>query len=229
MKLPRHIGIILDGNRRFAKRLMKAPEKGHEWGYKKVKELINWCMEFKIKELTLYAFSLENFNRPKREFNYLMNLFKKAFSELRNEKNINKIKIKFIGKTSLFPENLQKEMFRLEEKTKNNKKFRLNFAMAYTGRAEILDAVKKIAEAVKYSDMDIKEINEKTFAENLYLNSEPDLVIRTSETRLSGFLTWQSVYSELIFLPKILWPEFTKELFIECLEEYSNRQRRFGK
>jgi len=229
MKLPRHIGIILDGNRRFAKRLMKAPEKGHEWGYKKVKELINWCMEFKIKELTLYAFSLENFNRPKREFNYLMNLFKKAFSELRKEKNINKIKIKFIGKTSLFPENLQKEMFRLEEKTKNNKKFRLNFAMAYTGRAEILDAVKKIAEAVKYSDMDIKEINEKTFAENLYLNSEPDLVIRTSETRLSGFLTWQSVYSELIFLPKILWPEFTKELFIECLEEYSNRQRRFGK
>ena len=229
MKLPRHIGIILDGNRRFAKRLMKSPEKGHEWGYKKVKELINWCIEFKIKELTLYTFSLENFNRPKREFNYLMNLFKKAFSELRKEKNINKIKIKFIGKTSLFPENLQKEMFRLEEKTKNNKKFRLNFAMAYTGRAEILDAVKKIAEAVKYSDMDIKEINEKTFAENLYLNSEPDLVIRTSETRLSGFLTWQSVYSELIFLPKILWPEFTKELFIECLEEYSNRQRRFGK
>ena len=113
MKLPRHIGIILDGNRRFAKRLMKSPEKGHEWGYKKVKELINWCIEFKIKELTLYTFSLENFNRPKREFNYLMNLFKKAFSELRKEKNINKIKIKFIGKTSLFPENLQKEMFRL--------------------------------------------------------------------------------------------------------------------
>ena len=229
MKLPRHIGIILDGNRRFAKRLMKSPEKGHEWGYKKVKELINWCIEFKIKELTLYTFSLENFNRPKREFNYLMNLFKKAFSKLRKEKNINKIKIKFIGKTSLFPENLQKEMFRLEEKTKNHKKFRLNFAMAYTGRVEILDAVKKIAEAVKYSDMDIKEINEKTFAENLYLNSEPDLVIRTSESRLSGFLTWQSVYSELIFLPKILWPEFTKELFIGCLEEYSNRQRRFGK
>ncbi len=223
------MGIILDGNRRFAKRLMKSPEKGHEWGYKKVKELINWCMEFRIKELTLYAFSLENFDRPKREFNYLMNLFKKAFSELRNEKNINKTKIKFIGRISLFPENLQKEMFKLEEKTKNNKKFRLNFAMAYTGRAEILDAVKKIAEAVKYNDMDIKEINEKTFAENLYLNSEPDLVIRTSESRLSGFLTWQSVYSELIFLPKILWPEFTKEQFIACLEEYSDRQRRFGR
>lgn len=229
MKLPKHIGIVLDGNRRFAKRLMKSPEKGHEWGYKKVKELINWCQEFKINEITLYAFSLENFNRPKREFNYLMKLFKKAFRELIKEKNFKKTRVKFIGQTYLFPEDVQKAMFDLEEKSRNNKPLKLNFAMAYTGRAEIVDAAKKIAEAVKYNKLDINEIDEKVFSENLYLNSDPDLVIRTSESRLSGFLIWQSVYSEIIFLPKILWPEFSKQNFITCLEEYSSRQRRFGK
>ncbi len=229
MKLPKHLAITLDGNRRFARRLMQSPENGHEWGYKKVKELIKWCNEFKIKELTLYTFSLENFNRPKREFNYLINLFKKAFKELQKEKDLKKTKIRFIGRTYLFPKEIQKEMFKLEEKTRKNKPFKLNFAMAYAGRAEIIDAVKKIAEAVKYNDLDVKDINEKTISQNLYLDSEPDLIIRTSESRLSGFLTWQSVYSELIFLPKVLWPEFTKELFVSCLEEYSNRQRRFGR
>lgn len=229
MKLPRHIAVILDGNRRFSKRLMKSPEKGHEWGYKKVKELIRWCREFKIKEITLYTFSLENFSRPKREFNYLMKLFKKAFKELQKEKDLKKTKIKFIGRTYLFPKEIQKEMFKLEEKTRKNKPFKLNFAMAYAGRAEIVDAVKKIVETAKYNGLKTGEINEKTISQNLYLDSDPDLVIRTSESRLSGFLTWQSVYSELIFLPKVLWPEFTKELFVSCLEEYSHRQRRFGR
>ncbi len=229
MKLPRHIAVILDGNRRFSKRLMKSPEKGHEWGYKKVKELIRWCKEFKIKEITLYTFSLENFNRPKREFNYLMKLFKKAFKELQKDNNFKKIKVKFIGRIYMFPEEVQKEMFKLESISKKNKPFKLNFAMAYTGRAEIVDAVKKIAEEAKYNGLKIDEISEKMMAENLYLNSDPDLIIRTSESRLSGFLTWQSVYSEIIFLPEILWPEFTKENFISCLEEYSNRQRRFGR
>ena len=228
MKLPKHIAIILDGNRRFAKRLMKTPEKGHEWGYKKVRELINWCKEFNIKEITLFTFSLENFQRPKREFNYLMKLFIKAFKELQKEKDLNKIKVKFIGRLWMFPQEVQKEMFNLMEKTKNNKQMKLNFAMAYSGRAEIIDAIKKIAEAVKYNELEINNINEKLVQQNLYLDSEPELIIRTSEERLSGFLTWQSVYSEIIFLPKILWPEFSKQDFIACLQEFSRRDRRFG-
>lgn len=228
MKIPKHLGIVLDGNRRFAKRLMKTPEKGHEWGYKKVKELINWCKEFKIKEITLFAFSIENFDRPKKEFNYLMNLFKKAFKELQKEKELCKTKINFIGRIWMFPQDVQKEMYNLMEKTKNNKPFKVNFAMAYGGRAEIVDAVKKIAEAAKYNNLDINQIDENLIQHNLYLESEPDLIIRTSEQRLSGFLTWQSVYSELIFLPKILWPEFSKKDFVACLKEFSNRDRRFG-
>ncbi len=228
MKLPKHLAIVLDGNRRFAKRLMKTPEKGHEWGYKKVKELIRWCKEFKIKEVTLYAFSIENFNRPKKEFSYLMNLFKNAFKELQKEKELRKMKIKIIGRLGMFPNEVQKEMYTLMEKTKNNKPFKVNFAMAYGGRAEIVDAVKKIAEAAKYNELDINQIDENLIKHNLYLESEPDLIIRTSEQRLSGFLTWQSVYSEIIFLPKILWPELSKKDFVACLEEFSKRDRRFG-
>ncbi len=225
----KHIGVILDGTRRFSKRLMQSPKKGHEWGYKKVKEFLTWCKEYKIKEITIYCFSLENFNRPKKEFNYLMNLFKKAFIELSKEKELKKTKIDFIGRLWLLPKDLQKMIYKIKEETKNNKPYKVNFAIAYGGRAEIIDAAKKIAEAVKYNDLDPKDIDEKLFENYLYLNSEPDLIIRTAESRLSGFLLWQSSYSEIIFLPKKLWPEFTKQDFINCLKEYSNRDRRFGK
>src|SRR3989339_752551 len=227
--IPKHVGIILDGNRRFAKRLMLKPIKGHEWGYEKVKKTFEWCKEFNIKELTLYAFSIENFDRPKEEFDYLMNLFKKAFTELQKDERVKDIKINFIGRIEMFPENVKKPMYELMEKTKNNKPYTINFAMAYGGRSEIIDATKKIAEKVKEGKLDIKEINEEVFKHNLYLDSDPDLIIRTSESRLSGFLTYQSVYAEIIFLPDKLWPEFDKEDFIACLKEYSNRQRRFGK
>ncbi len=230
MNIPKHLGIILDGNRRFAKRLMLNPEKGHEWGYKKVKELIEWSKEFKIKEVTLYTFSLENFNRPKLEFEYLMRLFKKAFEELEKEQDqIKDTIIKFIGRIELFPKEVQNAMLSLVHKTKDNTGFKINFAMAYNGRAEIVDAVKKIAMKIKENNLKPEEITEKIIAENLYLNSEPDVIIRTSESRLSGFLLWQASYSEIIFLPDILWPEFSKENFKECLEEFSNRERRFGK
>ncbi|MBS3167778.1 di-trans,poly-cis-decaprenylcistransferase [Candidatus Woesearchaeota archaeon] len=230
MKIPKHVGFIIDGNRRFAKRLMKSPQKGHEWGYEKVKKLIDWCKEFNIQEFTLYTFSLENFDRPKAEFDYLMKLFKKAFIELQTEKDkIKDLRVKFIGRLHLFPEDVKKEMYNLMEKTKNNEPFKLNFAMAYSGRAEIIDAVKKVAEAVKSGNLSIEDIDEKVLQEQLYMDSDPDLIIRTSESRLSGFLLWQASYSELIFLPNILWPEFTKENLVECLEKYSNIERRFGK
>ena len=219
-----HIGIILDGNRRFAKRLMKEPWKGHEYGAEKVEILFDWCKELNIKELTLYAFSLENFNRPKREFDFLMNIFEKEFTRLKDDKRLekNKIKIRFIGKRELLNKNIQKLMAELEEKTKNYSNYIINFAIAYGGRQEILDAIKKLKE----SD---EEINEENFQKNLWLSSQPDFIIRTGgEKRTSNFLPWQAVYSEWIFLDK-MWPEFTKEDLIACIEDFQNRQRRFGK
>lgn len=229
-KIPRHIGYIIDGNRRFAKRLMLKPFKGHEWGAKKLEQLFNWCLEYGIEELTVYAFSIENFNRPKKEFYFLMKLFKREFIKFKDDPRLkNAIKVNFIGRTWMFPKDIQNIMNHLMNKTKNNKKFILNFAMAYGGRAEIIDATKKIAEQIKKGKLKIEDINEEVFKKNLYLESEPDLIIRTSEKRLSGFLLWQGAYAELEFLPDKLWPEFEKEDFIKCLEEYSKRERRFGK
>src|SRR3989344_2093838 len=230
-KIPKHIGIIVDGNRRFAKRLIMKPWKGHEWGAKKFEQLLEWCKEYKVKELTLYTFSIENFNRPKQEFDFLMDLFEKEFKKIKHEDKIydEKIKINFIGRINMFPENIQKQMKDLMASTKSHNNFIVNFAMAYGGRAEIIDATKKIAQQIKEGKLNIDEINEEVFSKNIYMESEPDLIIRTSERRLSGFLLWQGSYSEIQFLPEVLWPEFSKEHFVKCLEDYSNRQRRFGK
>ena len=134
-KVPRHVGIILDGNRRFAKRLMLKPWKGHEWGAKKIQKLVDWCLEYDLKELTLYVFSLENFDRPKTEFNFLMDLFRKEFSNFKNDPKLKFTRVNFIGRIQMFPKDIQEIMQELMEKTKNNKKFILNFAMAYSGRA----------------------------------------------------------------------------------------------
>lgn len=229
--VPHHIGIILDGNRRFAKRLMLKPWKGHEWGREKIEQLFEWCREYHIKELTLYVLSIENFNRPKEEFDYLMDLFRKEFDELHNDPRImqNKIRINAIGRLHLLPPDLQERIKSIMEKTKNNDQHIVNFAIAYGGRAEVIDAVKKIGNAIKDGSLDVEKINEETFANSLYMKDEPDLVIRTGgEKRLSNFLLWQNSYSELIFLD-ILWPEFEKQHFVQCLEDYQQRQRRFGK
>ena len=230
--VPKHIGLILDGNRRFSKRLMLKPWKGHEWGAKKVEAVLEWCKEYGVREITLYAFSIENFDsRPKAEFDYLMKLFEKELAKMMNDPRLekDKVKVNFIGRINMFPKSLQEVMNKLMEKTKQNNKLIVNFAMAYGGRAEIIDATRKLSEQVKKGKLDVRDINEKTFSKNLYIQSEPDLIIRTSESRLSGFLLWQSDYAEIIFLPDKLWPEFEKKDFVECLNEYSRRQRRFGK
>jgi len=229
MNIPKHIGIILDGNRRFAKRLMMKPWKGHEWGYEKIKKLFEWIKEIGIKEVTLYTFSVKNFNRPKDEFEYLMRLFEKAFTEVKDDPRIKNIKINFIGRVSMFPEGVKNSMKELMESTKNNKKIIVNFAMAYGGREEILDAVKKISKQIKEGKLDIDQINKDTFGDCMYMNDDVDLIIRTSgEKRTSDFLPWQGHYAELIFLDKS-WPEFEKEDLISCIKEYNSRQRRFGK
>ena len=230
-KVPKHIGIIMDGNRRFAKRLMLKPWKGHEFGAEKVEEVLNWCREFKVKELTLYAFSIENFDRPKKEFVYLMDLFKKELDNLKEDERIMKegIKINFIGRIWMLANDIQEKMHAIMEKTKDNANFILNFAMAYGGRAEIIDAAKKIAEAVKNGNLKIEDINEEVFRKNIYLESEPDLIIRTGgEKRVSGFLLWQGSYAEL-FWTDSLWPEFSKDDFQKALIDYSERERRFGR
>lgn len=230
-KVPKHVAIILDGNRRFAKKLMLKPWKGHEWGAEKVEKLFDWCVEEGVEELTLYSFSHENFNRPEKEFNFLMDLFEKEFSKFKNDPRIEKydIKVNFIGRIEKFPEKVKKHMHELINKTKDNKGFILNFAMAYGGRQEVIDAVRKIGEKIKNNELDINEINEEVFEKELYMNDEPELIIRTGgERRSSNFLMWQSPYSEWIYLDKT-WPEFDRKDFVECLEEFSDRERRFGK
>lgn len=231
MKVPKHIGIILDGNRRLAKRLMMKPWKGHEWGARKVEKLLDWAKEIGIKELTLYAFSIQNFSRPEKEFNYLMDLFKKEFEKTIKDERLEKdgIKINFIGRIHLFPEGVQKAMNALMEKTKNNTNYIVNFAMAYGGQEEVLDAVKKIGEQIKEGKLNINDINKKVFSENLYMDHEPELIIRTGgDRRTSNFLIWQSWYSEWFFLEKF-WPDFEKEDLVNVIKEFNSRQRRFGK
>lgn len=230
-EVPKHIAIILDGNRRFAKKLMMKPWKGHEWGAQKIGDLLEWCKELEVKELTLYAFSMQNFNRPKDEFDYLMKLFLDFFTneEYNSKIHKNKIRINFLGRIHLFPKEVYEAMVKLMEETKHYPDYQINFAMAYGGREEVIDAVKKISEKIKDGDIDINQINEEVFSENLYTDHEPDLIIRTGgDHRTSNFLIWQSWYSEWCFLEKT-WPEFEKEDLINAINDFSKRERRFGK
>ena len=160
-KVPKHIGIVLDGNRRFSKKLMMKPWMGHEWGAKKIEKLIEWCVEYKIKELTLYTLSVQNFfSRPKNELNYLLNLFKEECLKLKNDERISrhKIKINFIGRLNLFNDELHGLMKEIMEGTKSNNNLTINFAMAYGGQEEVMDAVKKIAQQVKEGKLDVDKI-----------------------------------------------------------------------
>ena len=226
--VPNHIGIILDGNRRYAKKLGLQSLKGHEFGLKKLGDLFKWCQELGVKELTLYTFSTENFNRTKREIDYLFGLFTNEVENIKKKKGVFNVGIKFnfIGRIGMFPKAMYKSMLDIMSKTKKYNKFIVNFAMAYGGRQEITDAFRKIIKNSK--KLKPRDINERLITQNLYLQSEPDLVIRPGgEIRTSNFLTWQSVYSEWVFMDK-LWPEFTRKDLIKCIEEFNKRERRFG-
>jgi tritrans,polycis-undecaprenyl-diphosphate synthase [geranylgeranyl-diphosphate specific] len=227
IKTPEHIAIILDGNRRFAKRLMLEPWKGHEYGRKKVEKLIEYASDLEIKELTLYALSQENIkSRPKNELEFLYKVFRETFEEMDREKiNKNKIRFRFIGELKLLPKDLYNQCKRLEKDTEKNNKLIVNIALAYGGKQELLDAIKKIIKSNIKSD----ELTEKTITDNIQLKDEPDLIIRTGgEKRTSNFLLWQSAYSEWIFLDK-MWPEFEKQDLVNCIKDYKNRKRNFGK
>ena len=232
--VPRHIGIILDGNRRFAKRLMLKPWKGHEWGAKKFRTFVGWCNELGVEEITAYVFSIQNFNRPKEEFDYLMGVFKKEFEHLLSQEEQAKLKkndtrISFIGRLWMLPEEIKQLQKQLMETTKNHKTRNLNFAMAYGGREEIIDAIKQISTEIQQGKIQPDEITEETITKHLWLESQPDLIIRTGgEQRTSNFLPWQGTYSELMFIEKY-WPEIEKEDLLACVQNYAERERRFGK
>ncbi len=230
MEAPRHIAIIVDGNRRFAKKILNHPFKGHDEGAKKIDLLIDWAKELGIKELTLYVFSMQNFSRPKEEVDYLFDLFEKKFNELLKSGKLNEkgIRINFVGRLFMFPKGVQDGAKKLMEKTKNNKDLIVNFALGYGGREEIVDAAKKIAERVKKGEIKVEDIDENLFEKYLYNSSQPDLIIRTSgESRLSNFLNFQGAYSELFFVKKF-WPEFEKADLVEVIKQFRERNRRFG-
>lgn len=228
---PTHVGIILDGNRRFARRLMKEPWKGHEYGAEKAKQLLRWSADLGIKKLTLYTFSMQNFNRPKMEFDYLMKIFRETFEKVKEDKTIHekKIRVRFIGRTHLFPADVNKAMQELEQATEDYSDYQVTFAMAYGGREEIIDAVKKIGRKIEAGELTDEQITEELIDANVYMADKPDFIIRTGgDHRTSNFLVWQSSYSEWFFLEKT-WPEFEEQDLIDCVEQYMNRERRFGK
>ncbi len=234
-KLPKHVGIIMDGNRRTAEIYGKEKYYGHYLGAKKAKEVLRWARDLGIKVVTLYSFSLENFNRPKEEVNVLMDLLEKEFYEAAEDEEIHKyrVRIKAIGRVHLLPKRVQRAIKYAEEKTKNYNNFFINVAVAYGGQQEIIDAVKKIAEKVKKGELNPKDIDKKTIDKHLYTADipfpEPDLIIRTSgEERISNFLIWQSSYSELYFTD-VYWPFFRRIDFLRAIREYQRRQRRFGR
>src|SRR3989338_3803021 len=222
---PTHIAIVLDGNRRYAKKHGMPTLKGHEKDYNKINDVLKWCIELGIKEVTLYCLSTENFERSREEVDYLFSLFRSRIVDFKKDKSIhgNKVKISFIGRLSMFPKDMQKSMQEVMEATKDYNNYKLNLALAYGSRSEIVDAFKKII------SKGIKEIDENTIQENLYVPDDVDILIRPGgEKRLSNFLLWQNSYAEIFFLEK-LWPEFEKEDLIKIIEEFKVRERRFGK
>ncbi|MBI2577155.1 di-trans,poly-cis-decaprenylcistransferase [Candidatus Woesearchaeota archaeon] len=225
-KTPNHVAIILDGNRRYAKQRGMPTFRGHEKGFEKVGEAIEWSKEAGVKELTLYCFSTENFKRSREEVNFLFQLFRKKIREFIADQHLKErgIRIRIIGRLHLFPKDIQEEMNKVMEQTKENGPFTLNLAMGYGSRAEITDALFSLVD----KGVSKEELTEGMITDSLSLPQDVDLFIRPGgEKRLSNFLLWQCSYAELIFLDT-LWPEFTKEDFRRCLDEYANRERRFG-
>jgi tritrans,polycis-undecaprenyl-diphosphate synthase [geranylgeranyl-diphosphate specific] len=233
--IPDHIGIILDGNRRWAQNKSYTVELGHAYGADVVEKLLDWCHELKIRSITLYVLSTENFSRTSDELRDIVRLIEERLQKLLKDERIYKyrVRVKGIGKFELLPESLLKILLEVEEKTAGYDGHFLNIAIAYGGRAEITDVVRSIAEDVKKGTLQPSSISEETISARLYTsylpNPEPDLIIRTSgEERMSGFLLWQGAYSELIFMD-VYWPSFRKIDLLRAIRIYQKRQRRMGK
>ncbi|AWU43552.1 isoprenyl transferase [Blattabacterium sp. (Cryptocercus kyebangensis)] len=229
--LPHHVAIIMDGNGRWAEKRGKLRTFGHENSMNSVRDSINGCKELGIPYITLYVFSSENWNRPKKEIDDLIRLFQENLKNSLEEIHDKNVKIIVIGEIKKFPIMIQKELLFFIKKTKNNTSITLVLALSYGSREEILRATKIIANKVSIGNLSLKDINFYSFQNHLYTNKIPDvdLIIRTSgEQRISNFLLWQSAYAELYFT-NILWPDFRKKDFFEAIINYQKRKRRFGK
>jgi len=233
--IPNHIAIILDGNRRWAKRNLVLKMDGHFHGADAVEKLLDWCEELDIKIITLYVLSAENLARDDAELHYLYDLIKARLEKLYNDPRIhkNRMRVKAIGRVEILPEFLKEVLNRLDEATKNYDNHYLNIAIAYGGQNELVDAVKKIAAKIKEGSLDVNAIDKDVIESCLYTShlpqSSPDMILRTSgEKRLSGFLVWQSAYSELVFMD-VYWPEFRKIDLMRAIRTFQRRARRLGK
>lgn len=229
--LPFHVAIIMDGNGRWAKKRLMNRVKGHEQGTQTVRSIVTAARELGIGMITLYAFSTENWARPKLEVKALMMLLKKFIISEREEFSRNYIRVNIIGQKHRLPLDVQKEVDITLALTENNDKMVLNLALSYGSREEIANAVKQIAQKIESKELDSKDITQDLISDHLYTRTmpDPDLIIRTSgEYRLSNFMLWQAAYSE-IYICDTLWPDFSKDEFIEILKNYQKRDRRFGK
>jgi short-chain Z-isoprenyl diphosphate synthase len=235
---PRHLGVIMDGNRRFARQLgFGTVAHGHRKGAEKLQEVLSWCLEYDIKVMTVWSFSLENFQRSTEEVEGLLGLFEDKAREMADSEEIHRrrVRVRFIGRIELLPESLRKEIERLERLTADYDQGTLNIAMAYGGREEIADAFRQHVRARLEQNAPVEqilaELDSDSIASHLYTKGqpEPDLILRTSgELRLSGFLLWQSAYSEFYFCESN-WPAFREIDFLRALRSYDERQRRFGR
>jgi len=225
----------LDGNRRWAKRHLVITKGGHWKGADAVENLLDWCEQLDIKIITLYALSVENLDRKGEELDYLYELIRMRLEKLYNDPRIhkNKMRVLGIGRIELLPKSIKEVLQKLDDATKGYDNHFLNIALAYGGQLELVDAVKKIGEKIQNGSLKVSDIDKKEIESNLYTSylpqSSPDMILRTSgEKRLSGFLMWQSAYSELIFMD-IFWPEFRKIDLMRAIRTFQERKRRLGK
>ena len=237
-RLPQHIGIIMDGNRRFARSAgRRRVLYGHRRGAEKLREVLTWCYEVGIPVVTVWSFSLENFQRANREVEDLLELFEDRTRELAKHRDVheNRVRVRYIGKLDLLPESLRHAIHTVEQATRDYDRFQLNIAMAYGGRQEITEAFRSFladqSAAGRSTEEVLASFEDGSIEPYLYTSGqpEPDLILRTSgEIRLSGFLLWQSAYSEYYFCD-VYWPEFRRIDFLRALRDYQRRVRRFGR
>lgn len=230
--VPYHVGIITDGNRRYANSHGIESNLGHVKGKEKLEEVLEWCMEIGTRVVTVYAFSTENFKRDDKEVEFLFTLISNSLLNLINDERVqrNKIRVKIIGSIETLPGFLQDSIKKVEDATKDYNGYKLNIAVAYGGREEIIEAIRKIADEYKQGKITMDDITEENFKKYLYDGTipDPDLILRTSgEERVSNFLLWQGAYSELYF-SDVFWPELRKLDFLRAVRSYQTRKRRFG-
>jgi tritrans,polycis-undecaprenyl-diphosphate synthase [geranylgeranyl-diphosphate specific] len=232
-EIPKHIAIIMDGNRRYAREVLNAaPSEGHKLGRDKLEEVVHWCMDLGVRNLTVYAFSTENFKRDPEEVEYILDLLKVTLYKFAEDKDVHsrRLSIKVIGDRDLLPDYLLEAVEYAESRTKDYDDYHLNIAVAYGGRQEIARAVREIAEGVKSGSIAIEDIDEELISDHIGAISvtDPDLILRTSgEIRISNFLLWQMAYSELYFTD-VFWPGFRYIDLLRAIRTYQQRKRRYG-